>query len=129
MHMTRERPTASLPASRNATTFRLRWLMTEQETIEISGRMRDLKRDSSETNESIGDFVGVKERTVAGWLSPTNPQAISYDNAKKVAELFKVSIDHLWRGRDDIRVPADFLDRFDALEKEVKALKKKGKAA
>lgn len=125
--MTQKRSSASLPASRSATTLRLRWLMTEQEKIEISERLRELKHNSAETNESIADAVGVKERSVAGWLSPTKPQAISYDNAKKVAALFNVSIDWLWRGKEDITVPADFIDRFVALEKEVKQLRRDAK--
>src|SRR5690606_10441034 len=115
----------SLSASRNRTTLRLHWLMDQQRVLEISGRLRELKSNSGETNESIADAVGVKERTVAGWRCPTNPKAISYDNAKKVAALFNVSIDWLWRGEEDIRVPADFLDRFAELEREVKRLRKK----
>lgn len=120
--MPQTRGKASLSTSRSRSTLRLHWLMDEQHKIEVSGRMRDLWKDSGETYRSVADAVGVQERTVAGWLSPSKPEAISYDNAVKVARLFTVGIDWVWRGRDDIRVPADFLDRFTELEEQVQEL-------
>lgn len=88
----------SLPSSRGPSTLRLRWLMNEQQRIEIGGRLRELRENSPETNRSIGDYVGVAERTVAEWAS--GRQGMSYDHALKVAELFEVEIDWLWRGRE-----------------------------
>lgn len=97
--------------------------MTEQKKLEIASRLRELYEASDETYLSIADALDVRERTVASWLSPTNPEPISYKSAKKYADHFGVSIDWLWRGEEDIRVPADFMERFAALEKEVKELR------
>lgn len=123
MSMTRQRTHASLSASRSATTLRVHWLMDQKQKIEISERVRALKKESGETNESIADAVGVKERTVAGWISPTNPKAMTYDNAKKVAALFNRSVDYVWRGNEDVVVPADFMERFSELERQVQEMR------
>lgn len=121
--MLKSNGTASLSGSRSANTVRLRWLMTEQRKLEIAARLRELYEESGETYLSIADALGVRERTVASWLSPTSPEPISYKSAKKFAEHFNRSIDWLWRGEEDIRVPADFMERFAALEKEVQELR------
>ena len=75
----------------------LRHLMEKQQAVEIGERIRGLRGDSEETNRSIADYCEVGERTVAGWVAG---DGISYKNAKKVAELFQVDIDWLWRGRE-----------------------------
>lgn len=121
--MLQERTQPSLPASRSASTVRLRWLMTEQKKLEIAGRLRDLYEESDETYLSIAEAIDVRERTVASWLSPTNPEPISYKSAKKVADFFGVTIDWLWRGEEGVRVPADFMERFAALERQVEEMR------
>jgi transcriptional regulator with XRE-family HTH domain len=97
--------------------------MTEQKKLEIASRLRELYEASDETYLSIAEALDVRERTVASWLSPTSPMPISYKSGKKYADLFNVSIDWLWRGEEDLRVPANFMERFAALEEEVKALR------
>lgn len=86
----------SLSAPRSATTLRLKFLMDEQQRIEIGQRLKELRENSPQTNRSVGDAVGVTERTVAEWAA--GRQGMTYDNAKKVAELFGVDLDWLWRG-------------------------------
>jgi transcriptional regulator with XRE-family HTH domain len=83
--------------TRPRTTKVLRHLMEKQQAVEIGERIRGLRSDSSETNRSIADHCEVGERTVAGWIAG---DGISYKNAKKVAALFDVDIDWLWRGRE-----------------------------
>jgi len=100
---------ASLETPRGADSLRLRWLMNEQQRLEIGRRLRELRDNSPETNRSIGDYVGVAERTVAEWAS--GRQGITYDNAKKVAGLFEVDLDWFWRGKE--RATSDGL--LDAL--------------
>lgn len=75
----------------------LRYLMDQQQAVEIGERVRELRENSAETNRSIADYTGVGERSVAAWVAG---DGISYKNAKKVAELFEVDIDWLWRGRE-----------------------------
>jgi transcriptional regulator with XRE-family HTH domain len=111
--------------------------MEEQHRHEISQRMRQLRDDSSETNRSIADAVEVGERTVAGWLSPEKPTGISYKNAKKVADLFGVDIDWLWRGAErgptpDPFAPSDLArveSKLDALIQKVASLDARLRAA
>lgn len=91
---------ASLKTPRIAPTVALHWLMDQQQVTEISTRVRGLKESSRETNRSIADYCGVTERSVAGWLSPTVPKPMTYDNAEKLSELFEVDVDWLWRGRE-----------------------------
>lgn len=97
--------------------------MTEQKKLEIAARLRELYEGSDETYLSIADAIDVRERTVASWLSPTSPEPISYKSAKKYAAHFGVSIDWLWRGEEGVQVPADFMERFAALEREVQELR------
>ena len=101
----------------------LQHLMEKQQAVEIGERIRGLRSDSEETNRSIADYCGVGERTVAGWVAG---DGISYKNAKKVAELFQIDIDWLWRGREKPEgSPLDALSapvsdaHFDRLEKAV----------
>lgn len=90
----------SLQKPRSAPTVALHWLMDQAQAAEISARARSLKDASRETNRSIADYCGVTERSVAGWLSPSGPKPMTYDNAAKYAELFNVDVDWLWRGRE-----------------------------
>lgn len=89
--------------------------MNQQQRTEIGERIRALRINSAETNRTIADYVGVSVDAVKGWLAGGG---ISYDNAEKVAELFKVDVDWLWRGDratpDPFRGPhAEQLDRIE----------------
>lgn len=90
----------SLKSPRFAATLALHSLMDQAQIAEISQRVRGLKEASRETNRSIGDYCGVTERTVAGWLSPREPKPMTWEHAEKVSELFQVDVDWLWRGRE-----------------------------
>jgi transcriptional regulator with XRE-family HTH domain len=70
--------------------------MEEQQRIEIGNRIRQLRDASPHTNRSIAEHVGVGERAVANWVAGTT--GITYDNAKKVAELFERDATWLWAG-------------------------------
>ena len=123
----------SLATPRSADTLRLRWLVNEQQRLEIGARLRELRDNSPETNRSISDYVGVAERTVAGWAS--GKQGITYDHAQEVAKLFDVDLDWFWRGREKEEKPdlldslsqatrsepAEVLEAIDQLRKEVAA--------
>lgn len=115
---------SSLPVHEAGATVRRHWLMEEAQRFEIAARLRDLRNESVETNESIADYVGVKERTVAGWLSPTKPQGMTYEHAQKVAALFEVDIDWLWRGRERGETPDPFASsQLDRIEHELAELR------
>lgn len=83
--------------------------MNQQQRTEIGERIRALRIDSAETNRTIADYVGVSVDAVKGWLAGGG---ISYDNAEKVAELFKVDVDWLWRGDRPAATPDPFRDRY-----------------
>lgn len=78
-----------------SSTASLEWLMEQKQKAEIGQRIKDLRDNSAETTRSIGDYCGVGERSVAAWIAG---KGIAYDNAQKVAELFGVDVDWLWRG-------------------------------
>jgi transcriptional regulator with XRE-family HTH domain len=88
--------TATFTNGPSPSTVRVRWLMEEQHRLEIGERIRELRENSAETNRSIADAVGVGERSVASWMAGGG---ITYDNAQKVAEVFGVDVDYIWRGR------------------------------
>lgn len=106
----------SLARPRGAGTVRLKWLMNEQQKLEIGARLRELRDNSPETNRSIGDHVGVAERTVAAWAS--GRQGLTYDHAQKVAELFDVDLDWFWRGKKREANGNDLLDSLKNAEGE-----------
>lgn len=61
-------------------------------------RIRALKEGRPDlTWEKIADHVGVKERSVHNWGATGG---IKYENAEKLAELFGVAVDYVWRGPD-----------------------------
>lgn len=104
----------------------LRHLMDQQQAVEIGERIRDLRNNSEETNASIADYCNVRERTAAGWIGG---EGISYKNAKRVAKLFQVDIDWLWRGRksplDAFSAPisqSDLDERLEWIESALQAL-------
>lgn len=92
----------TLPRSPTAHSLRLQVLMTQQHKAEIGQRIKELRENSPETNRSIAEYVGVGERSVAAWIAGGG---ITYDNAKKVAELFEVDADYIWRGRSRPETP------------------------
>lgn len=77
--------------------------MEQQQKIDIAARLRDLRDNSVETNRSIGDHVGVGERSVANWMA--GDTGMKYENAVAVAELFDVSVNWLWAGDEEERGP------------------------
>jgi transcriptional regulator with XRE-family HTH domain len=125
--------TASLKKPLTPPTLALRWVMNREQVAEISARARDLKESSRETNRSIADYCDVTERSVAGWLSPTAPKPMTYENAEKLADLFQVDTDWLWRGREKGATPdvlaaleeAEFAERLSRLEDKMDQILKR----
>lgn len=70
--------------------------MDQQQKIAISGRLRELRNASTETNRSIADAADVAERSVANWMS--GETGMKYEHAKVVANLFGVDVTWLWTG-------------------------------
>lgn len=106
MVMTRSTPTksnfrpGSLPRHDAARTVLTR-MAADQERAE---RIRALKQQRPDlTWRRIADHVGVTERSATDWQ---RKGGIEYDNAKRLAELFEVDIDYLWRGPPDTPEPA-----------------------
>lgn len=93
---------ATFTAPRTAHSLRLHFVMEKQHRLEIGQRIRELRENSAETNRSIAEAVGVGERSVAAWVAGGG---IAYDNAKKVADLFGVDVDYIWRGRSKGATP------------------------
>jgi transcriptional regulator with XRE-family HTH domain len=123
------RMNATFTAPRSARSLRLHFLMEKQQRLEIGERIRELRENSAETNRSIADYVGVGERSVAAWIAGGG---IAWDNAKKVAELFGVDVDYVWRGTSKGATPdvigalngASELDaRLDRMEQALLALR------
>jgi transcriptional regulator with XRE-family HTH domain len=122
---------ATFTKTRAAHSVRLHLLMEQQQKMEIGSRIKELRDNSPETNRSIAEYVGVGERSVAAWLAGGG---ISYDNAKKVAELFEVDVDYIWRGREKGPTPdllgslsspsgaTDLDDRLEWIESALQAL-------
>lgn len=105
----------SLRTSGGARTVLLR-MAADQERAE---RIRALKQDRPDlTWRRIADYVGVTERSAADWQ---RKGGIEYDNAKRLAELFEVDVDYIWRGTDN-GTPSpfagqdQFADRLDRIE-------------
>ena len=100
-------PNTALRREGSVNTLRLRALMEQQQRIEIGQRIRDLREASPHTNESIADHVGVGARSVANWISGTT--GITYEHARKVAELFEVDVRWLWDGKERSNGSADLM--------------------
>lgn len=63
---------------------------------ERADRIRALKQERPDlTWRRIADHVGVTERSATDWQ---RKGGMEYDNAKKLAELFEVDVDYIWRG-------------------------------
>lgn len=82
----------SLRRSGGARTVLLR-MAADQERAD---RIRALKESRPDlTWRRIGDHVGVSERSAFEW---GKKGGIEYENAKRLAELFDVDADYIWRG-------------------------------
>lgn len=88
--------TTSLRPRGSASTVALRVLMEQAQKIEIGQRIRGLREDSAETNRSIADYCDVSVEAVRNWIAG---KGIAYDNGEKVAEMFGVNFNWLWRGK------------------------------
>jgi transcriptional regulator with XRE-family HTH domain len=93
---------------------------------ERADRIRALKQARPDlTWRRIADAVGVTERSATDWQKKGG---IDYDNAKKLAEVFEVEVDYIWRGPSaDERAPSPFagqdavMDRLDAIDAQLEA--------
>jgi hypothetical protein len=91
---------------------------------ERADRIRALKLSRPDlTWRRIADHVGVTERSATDWQKLGG---IDYENAKKLAEIFEVEHEYIWRGpTEEERAPSPFAgqdalaDRFDALEQHM----------
>lgn len=92
----------SLRPRRSVSTVALRYLMEQQQKIEIGQRIRERRENSAETNRSIADYCDVSVEAVRNWIAG---KGIAYDNAEKVAKLFGVDFDWLWRGEEKGSTP------------------------
>lgn len=89
----RYRP-GSLRDTRSARTVLLR-MAADQERAD---RIRALKLDRPDlTWRRIADHVGVSERAASDWQKKGG---IEYANAEKLAALFEVDVDYIWRGTE-----------------------------
>lgn len=109
---------ATFTSAPSAHSLRTRWLVEQQQRVEIGERIKELRENSAETNRSIAEYVGVGERSVAAWIAGGG---IAYDNAKKVAELFGVDVDWIWRGRIRGATPDPFATASQAVGGELQA--------
>lgn len=105
---------ASLRGTGSARTVLLR-MAADQERAD---RIRALKQDRPDlTWRRIADHVGVSERAATDWQKKGG---IEYDNAKKLAAIFKVDVDYIWRGdpqqAPDMFPPADADERMATME-------------
>lgn len=108
---------ASLRGSGAARTVLLR-MAADQERAD---RIRALKLERPDlTWRRIADAVGVTERSATDWQKKGG---IDYENAKKLAAVFEVDTDYIWRGPSDgERAPSPFAgqdalaDRLDRIE-------------
>jgi hypothetical protein len=65
---------------------------------ERADRIRALKQERPDlTWRRIADHVGVTERSATDWQ---RKGGIDFENAKKLAEIFEVDVDYIWRGTD-----------------------------
>lgn len=115
---------AAFPKRPSATTVRLRQLVDSQQKIEIGLRIKELRDNSAETSRSIADYCDVSVEAVRNWIAG---KGISYDNAQKVADLFKRDVDWIWRGREKGATPDPFAspstEADGELRKELAALR------
>lgn len=108
---------ASLRASGGARTVLLR-MAADQERAD---RIRALKQGRPDlTWRRIADHVGVTERSATDWQTKGG---ITYENAEKLAAIFEVEVDYIWRGSPtEERAPSPFAGQ-DALADELAAIR------
>lgn len=118
---------ATLKRPQSPHSLRLLRLMEEQQREEIAERLRALRNGSKESNDSIAAYVGVRGRSVAGWMRAEHGP--TYEHIVKVAELFDVDVTWLWTGREKGETPdlmgqlngslSEKLDRIEDLAQRI----------
>lgn len=107
---------ASLRRTGTARTVLLR-MAADQERAD---RIRALKLARPDlTWRRIADHVGVSERAASDWQKKGG---IEYANAKKLAQLFEVDVDYIWRGTEtapDMFPPANPVDALEGVLADV----------
>jgi hypothetical protein len=110
----------SLRRTGTARTVLLRMAADQERAARIDA-LKETRPDL--TWRRIADHVGVSERSAYNWKVTGG---IDYENAKKLAGVFDVDVDYIWRGpAEEDRAPSPFAgqdalaDRFDALEQRV----------
>jgi hypothetical protein len=90
---------------------------------ERADRIRALKLERPDlTWRRIADYVGVAERSATDWQKKGG---IDYDNAKKLAALFEVDVDYIWRGPiESERAPSPFAGQ-DAIAERLAAIEER----
>lgn len=88
---------------------------------ERADRIRALKQGRPDlTWRRIADHVGVTERSATDWQTKGG---ITYENAEKLAAIFEVEVDYIWRGSPtEERAPSPFAGQ-DALADELAAIR------
>lgn len=80
---------------------------------ERADRIRALKQGRPDlTWRRIAEHVGVTERSATDWQTKGG---ISYENAKRLAALFEVDVDYVWRGTET-DTPDPFADADGTVE-------------
>lgn len=118
----------SLKSPHNAPRFASPW-MELRHREEVRDRIRQLMQERGVNAEMISDAIGIKERSVRYWISPSKPGGIEYKNVKKLAEFFDVEPSWIWSGREKGATP-DVLEalngaghaQLDRIEKKLDAL-------
>lgn len=83
----------SFPNSGSSNTLAL--LLERQQKIEIGQRIKWLRDNSAETSRTIARHVDVSDEAVRNWIAG---KGISVENSEKVAEMFDLDWNWLWRG-------------------------------
>jgi transcriptional regulator with XRE-family HTH domain len=70
--------------------------LEQQQKIEIGQRVKWLRDNSAETSRSIARYVDVSVEAVRNWIAG---KGISWESAEKVAQLYEIDVDWVWRGQ------------------------------
>lgn len=70
-------------------------LLEQKQKLEIGERIKWLRDNSAERSRTIARYADVSDEAVRNWIAG---KGIAWENAEKVAALFKIDIDWLWRG-------------------------------
>ncbi|MBP3655485.1 MAG: helix-turn-helix transcriptional regulator [Clostridia bacterium] len=103
------------------------------EVLSIGERIKKLRYEKGYTQQEIADKLQVSQATVAGWERGTSKPSVKVNN--RLAELFGVTIEYLYRDWDDVLIindttivkPYNELERWqdqfeDDVEEEVHSL-------